>query len=497
MQEMRIPDIGDAGSVEIIEVCVSPGDQVAEGDPLIVIETDKSSMDVPATRAGSIVSVQMKVGDNCSSGDLIAQIETRESEPPQTAPGADADDAAQAGSAGGEAPATPEPPAQALADGTAKTEAQPPPPQDPTNDRLPPHPPSASATLPQDQQASVARVYAGPAVRRLARELGVNLSQVAATGAGGRIIKKDVHDHVRAIMSTSAGGAGGTGIAEIPHVDFSRFGDIELQPLSRTMRSGATNLSRAWLNLPHVTQHNEADVTDLEAFRESLKPEARDAGAKITLLPMLMQVAARALREFPRLSGSFAGDGKHYVLKRYCHIGFAVDTEEGLLVPVVRDADRKGLFELAREISELADKARSRKLAPNDMQGGCFSISSLGALGGTGFTPIVNAPEVAILGVARLDKRPQWNGQTFVPRDVLPLSLSFDHRAINGAEAGRFLNWYCAALQDMRPPAHLTLCRCCVGGVWGVAGAVSRRLMPDDARVEPEQESSEPPGYRR
>jgi pyruvate dehydrogenase E2 component (dihydrolipoamide acetyltransferase) len=312
-----------------------------------------------------------------------------------------------------------------------------------------------AAAAPSSSSATPASaVYAGPAVRKLARELGVDLARVSGSGDKGRVLKEDVHGYVKSALSGSgappATAAGGAGIPPIPPVDFTKFGEIEEVPLSRTMKSGATNLHRSWLNLPHVTQFDDADVTELEIFRKSLKPEAERAGVKLTPLPFLMKVAAAALREFPRVAGSFAADGEHYVLKKYCHVGFAVDTPDGLLVPVVRDVDRKGVFELAEEIGELSERARTKKLKPGDMQGGCFSISSLGGIGGRGFTPIVNAPEVAILGVSRLAKQPVWNGSEFVPRDMLPLCLSYDHKAINGAEAGRFLTWYAQALGDVR-----------------------------------------------
>ncbi|MEE4299674.1 MAG: dihydrolipoyllysine-residue acetyltransferase [Pseudomonadales bacterium] len=423
--DVVVPDIGEASGVEVIEIMVAPGDVVAVDDGLVVLESDKATMEVPATAAGEVLEVALKEGDAVEEGALVARIRS-----------ADA------------ATATPESAAAPENDAAPKSAAAPAaaPPARPA-----PPPTSASAST---SATPAAAVYAGPAVRKLARELGVDLARVAGSGDKGRVLKEDVHGYVKAALAgapaPAVAGASGTGIPPLPPVDFSKFGEVEEVALSRTMKSGAANLHRSWLNLPHVTQFDDADVTELEAFRKSLKPEAERAGVKLTPLPFLMKVAAAALREFPRVGGSFAADGEHYVLKKYCHVGFAVDTPDGLLVPVVRDVDRKGVFELAAEIADLSERARTKKLAPGDMQGGCFSVSSLGAIGGRGFTPIVNAPEVAILGVSRLAKQPVWNGTEFVPRDMLPLCLSYDHKAINGAEAGRFLSWYARALGDVR-----------------------------------------------
>jgi pyruvate dehydrogenase E2 component (dihydrolipoamide acetyltransferase) len=416
--DVLVPDIGEASGVEVIEIMVAPGDAVAVDDGLVVLESDKATMEVPSTAAGEVVEVALKEGDAVEEGTLVARIR---------AAGAAAEPAAAPPKSSEPAPASTQAPASTPAPATA--------------------PPSITPA---------AAVYAGPAVRKLARELGVDLGRVKGSGDKGRVLKEDVHGHVKAALSgrgapgPAAATGGGAGIPPIPAMDFSKFGEVEEVTLSRTMKTGASNLHRSWLNLPHVTQFDDADVTELEAFRRSLKPEAERAGVKVTPLPFLMKVAAAALREFPRVGGSFAADGEHYVLKKYCHVGFAVDTPDGLLVPVVRDVDRKGIFELAAEITDLSERARTKKLKPGDMQGGCFSISSLGSIGGRGFTPIVNAPEVAILGVSRLAKQPVWNGAEFVPRDMLPLCLSYDHKAINGAEAGRFLTWYVQALADVR-----------------------------------------------
>jgi pyruvate dehydrogenase E2 component (dihydrolipoamide acetyltransferase) len=433
--EVRIPDVGDAGDVEVVELMVAVGDQVEEDDGLVALESDKATMEVPSPVAGRVQSLEVKTGDSVSEGTLVARIETSAAvgSRAESSPSPKAEETVRAQTASPQA-------APSRSPESTSTEAR-------SAESTAPRPPSPPAA----ESATDARVYAGPAVRRLARELGVDLGRVSGSGARGRILKEDVHGFVKAAM-TGGGAAASTGSAlpAMPVVDFSRYGEIEQTPLSRLMKNGAANLHRAWLNVPHVTQHDDADVTELEAFRRALKPEAEQAGVKLTPLPFLLKAAAAALAAFPRVNGSFAGDGEHYVLKKYVHIGFAVDTPEGLLVPVIRDVDRKGLFALAEEITELSERARALRLKPDEMRGGCFSISSLGAIGGTGFTPIVNAPEVAILGVSRLVRKPVWDGSAFVPRDMLPLSLSYDHRAINGAEAGRFLSWYVAALADMR-----------------------------------------------
>ena len=273
---------------------------------------------------------------------------------------------------------------------------------------------------------------------------------MTGTGHKGRILKEDVHEYVKGALKEGGAASGGTGIPGLPTVDFSRFGEVEIRDESRLMKTAARNLHRSWLNIPHVTQHDEADVTELEVFRKSLKPEAERRGVKVTPLPLLMRALQAALVAFPRFNGSFVDDGERYAYKGYFHVGFAVDTPEGLLVPVLRDVDRKGIWELSEEIADLSERARELKLKPDEMRGACITISSLGAIGGTGFTPIVNAPEVAILGVSRLARKPVWQDGQFVPRDMLPLSLSYDHRAINGAEAGRFMTWLCEALGDLR-----------------------------------------------
>ena len=415
VSEVAIPDIGDAEDVEVIEICVSPGDDVAENDALIVIESEKASMEVPAPFAGAVSEVLVALGDRVNAGDPIVRVEG--APPPAVAePGAE------------EAPAAAATPA--------------PPPAAPTG-----APPPASIGAPPTAGEGGAKVYAGPAVRRLARELGVNLAQVAGTGARGRIVKDDVKGHVKQALAFPRPASA---LASMPAVDFSRFGTVEAEPLSRARARGAANLHRAWQHVVHVTQHDDADVTDLEAFRATLKDEAALRGVKLSPLPFIVKACVIALGQHPRFNASLDPTATSIIYKRYHHIGIAVDTAEGLVVPVVRDAERLGIFELAERIGRLSGAARERRLKPDELQGGTFTVSSLGAIGGTGFTPIVNAPEVAILGVARVDVRPVWDGSTFAPRKILPLSLSYDHRAVNGAEAGRFVATLKTLLADVR-----------------------------------------------
>ena len=422
MREVTIPDIGDAEEVEVIEICVSPGDAVAENDALIVIESDKASMEVPSPFAGTVSEVLVALSDHVNAGDAIVRLEGAE----RGAPDVDAQQA-EAGTASEAAHAVPEtvpPDAQAEQSETASPQA-----------------PAAA-----QQPSSPGKVYAGPAVRRLAREMGVALAQVQGTGVAGRIVKDDVKAFVKRALTAQL--MQGPALQPMEAIDFSRFGDVEIVPLTRIRQRGAANLHRSWQHVVHVTAHDDADVTDLDAFRASLREEAPDA--KLTPLPFIVKASIHAMRRHPRFNASLDPSATALVCKRYFHIGIAVDTEDGLVVPVVRDADKLGLFDLAEKIAALSQAAREGKLRPDDLQGGSFTISSLGAIGGTGFTPIVNAPEVAILGVARLAVRPVWDGAEFRPRKLLPLSLSYDHRAINGAEAGRFMAELVATLEDIR-----------------------------------------------
>ena len=415
-KEIRIPDIGDAEDVVVIELCVAPGDRVAPDDALIVIESDKASMEVPAGVGGVVEALLVAIDDAVVEGQSIARIE---------AVGGEAADA----------------PAKAAAE---RTKPQAPPPK--SSQPAPVPSPAAQPTQqrPVARRAPGAPVYAGPATRRLARELGVDLAEVTASGARGRIVKDDVKAYVKQRLTSGEGA-----LPRLPAIDFSRFGETETVPLTRIRAAGAQNLHRSWLNLPHVTQHDEVDVTALEARRAELKTEAAERGVALSPLPFLIKACCLALKEFPTFNASLDSSGTHFILKRYCHIGIAVDTEQGLLVPVIRNADAKDIWELAETTADLATKARSQRLAMHELQGGSFSISSLGAIGGTGFTPIINAPEVAILGVGRLATKPVWDGEGFAPRKMLPLSLSFDHRAINGAEAGRFVAYLSGVLGDV------------------------------------------------
>jgi len=419
-ETVKVPDIGGGDGVEVIELCVAAGDEVEEGDSLIVLESDKASMEVPAPFSGKVLSMLIKVGDAAAEGTAIAEMQRSGSSAPDTAVESPA-------AAETEQVKTPEPP-----EPEAATPA--------------PAAPESSAN-----EGNGKTVYAGPAVRKLAREFGISLDQVTGSGPRGRVVKEDLHAYVKTLTSAKpAAAAGGAGIPAIPEVDFSQFGEIEVEPLTKLHKLTAANMHRSWLNLPHVTQFDDADITELEAFRNSMKAEAQAKGVKLTPLPFLLKAAAVALRMNPKFNASLSADGENMVYKKYVHIGVAVDTPVGLMVPVIRDVDKKSLWELAAEASELAQKAKERKLKPADMQGGCFTISSLGNIGGTGFTPIINAPEVAILGVSKLDIKPVWDGTAFQPRKMLPLSLSYDHRAINGADAGKFFTELGQLLADIR-----------------------------------------------
>lgn len=418
--EIRVPDIGDATDVEVIEVAVASGDEVGASDLLVVVESDKASMEIPAGQAGTVSTVHVTVGDAVKEGSLLVTLKLA-----AAAPSAAADDADESPSL-----------EKSAQSDTGKTA----PVQDPV--------PASTGSVETEHQPD-GKVYAGPAVRRLARELGVDLAKVKASGSRGRIVKDDVKLFVKSALTGPAQAVTG-GIPAIPAVDHAKFGPVEIVPLSRIRAAGAANLHRSWLNVPHVTQLEEADVTQLEEFRRSLKEEAVRREVKVTPLAFIVKACCHALKAFPAFNASLDAAAKSLTLKRYYHIGFAVDTEEGLVVPVIRDADQLGIWELSQAIAELAEKARTQSLGLNDMRGGSFSISSLGGIGGTGFTPIINAPEVAILGVSRLTTKPVWDGGAFVPRQILPLSLSYDHRAINGAEAGRFLAELRALLADIR-----------------------------------------------
>lgn len=444
VKEVVVPDIGDFKDVDVIEVLVSPGDQIKAEDPLITLETDKATMDVPSPYAGVVKEVKIKVGDKVSQGVAVALLEADESV-------SEAESAAQPQAAANE------PEASAVAEGPA-AEAPVPRAASPT----PPAPaaaPSTAARLtppptlpPPVERSGAARAHASPSVRAFARELGVDLTQVQGTGPKGRILQQDVQAFVKQRLSHpgAAAPAAGYVLPAMPEIDFSKFGAIELQPLSRIKKIAGPHLHRSWVLLPHVTQHDEADITELEAFRQEVKEDAKSRGVRLTLLAFLLKASVAALKAYPQVNASLDPGGENLILKKYYHIGVAVDTPDGLVVPVIRDVDKKGVYDLAEELGEVSARARDKALTPTDLQGGCFTISSLGGIGGTAFTPIINAPEVAILGVSRSRMQPVYRNGEFVPRLILPLSLSYDHRVIDGAQAARFTGFLGRVLTDVR-----------------------------------------------
>src|SRR5215207_4697929 len=431
--EVKVPDIGDFSGVPVIEVHVAVGDTVAPEDPLITLESDKAAMDVPSPAEGTVERLAVSVGDEVSEGDLILTL-------------AGGDGAAQAGAAEDQQAADvqqqePSPAAVSGAAAAAEASAQ----------AAPAAAPAPAPAGPSGDGAAPAGAHAGPSVRRLARELEIDLSTIKGTGEKGRITKEDLLATLKGPAAPAApAAAAGAGIPEIPPQDFSRFGPVETQPLPRIKKISGPFLHRSWLNVPHVTHNDEADITELDAYRKELDTAAKAEGYRVTLLAFLMKAAVSTLREFPEVNSSLTPEKDALILKSYYHIGIAVDTPGGLVVPVIRDVDRKGITALSKELGEVSKRARDGKLTPDDMSGGTFTISSLGGIGGTAFTPIVNAPEVAILGVVRSKLQPVWNGAEFVPRLMLPLSLSYDHRVIDGALAARFTRHLCQLLEDMR-----------------------------------------------
>ncbi len=476
---IKVPDLGDAGDVEVIEIPVAVGQAVAENDSLVVLESDKAAMEIPAPMAGVVKAIAVNLGDPVATGAAILTLETAaggaaattdggdvaasgESAPAESAAAAEPAAEAEPAASSEATPTPPEPiepveppvtaqkvsPEPAASVGppvtaTTQSTSQPPPDPAPVTPSTPPGTPAATGAGP----AGGANIYAGPAVRKLARELGVDLTKVQGSGAKGRIVKEDVHAFVKTSLREPAGGAMPMAI---PDIDFSRFGEVEQVKRSKLAKSTAINMHRNWLAAPQVAQFEEADVTELEAFRASLKPEAEARGVKLTPLPFLLKACAACLAEFPQFNVSLHASGEYAIQKKYIHIGVAVATEAGLFVPVIRDVDRKNLWQLAGEVATVSARARERKLSPEDMQGAGFTISSLGAIGGTGFIPIVNTPEVAILGVARTAVKPVWNGGEFTPRTMLPLTLTYDHKALNGADGGRFATHLATLLGDIR-----------------------------------------------
>ena len=432
MTEVLVPDIGDFKEVEVIEVLVKPGDAIEQEQSLLTLESDKATMEIPSPAAGVVKELKVKVGDKISQGALILIVEENASPADKPAPERKEKQKEQE-------PAGPAAPSQEPA-------------------------PMASAPIrrpgpvpAEPREATTARPHASPSVRKFARELGVDLTKVRGSGPKGRVLHEDVQAFVKGVMAQGTGAApavrGGAmpfNLPAWPEVDFAKFGPVETKPLSRIQKLAGGNLHRNWVSIPHVTQFDEADITDLESFRKSNTAVTEKQGFKLTMLAFLIKACVTALRQYPQFNGSLDPKAENLILKKYYHIGVAVDTPEGLVVPVVRDADRKGVFDLARELSETSKLARDKKLKPGDMQGGTFSISSLGGIGGTAFTPIINAPEVAILGVSRSVTRPVWDGKAFAPRLMLPLSLSYDHRVIDGAAAARFTSYLASVLSDIR-----------------------------------------------
>ncbi len=418
-EPLIVPDIGDASDVDVIEVTVQAGDSVEKDDSLIVLETEKATMEVPSPSAGTIVSMSVKVGDKVSQGDQIGVIKTTatQSTKPKKQQPADESKPAQ------------EAPKQA---DTPK--------------------PAPVSDYPVQAPKEGKLVHASPAVRRLAREFGADLSKVKGTGPKSRIMKEDVQSYIKFELSRpkATASSGAIGTPDLPEIDFTKFGEIEQKPLSRIQKISSVNLHRNWTMIPHVTQHEDADITDLDAFRKSMKDEAAKEGVRLTPLAFIMKALVASLKAFPTFNASLANDGENLILKKYYNIGVAVDTPDGLVVPVIRDVDKKSVYELAKELGEVSEKARDKKLGAADMQGSCFTISSLGGIGGTSFTPIVNWPDVAILGLSRNQMKPVWNGKDFEPRMMLPMSLSYDHRVIDGAVAARFIVHLSKMLGDIR-----------------------------------------------
>lgn len=418
-REVTVPDIGTDDAVDLVEISVAIGDRVDEGDTLVVLESDKASMEVPSPTAGVVEALRVQDGQQVSQGDVLLVLSGAAALPASTTEASES--------------AAPETPARTSSEVATSGPA-----------------PATASTASGGPSTAGGEVYAGPAVRKLAREFGVPLRDVKGTGPKGRIVKEDLHEFVKRRLDRPAGAGSMSGIPDVPEVDFAAFGDVEVVERSRIDKVTAANMHRSWLNVPHVTQFDDADITELEAFRKSLRDEGEKRGTRLTPVPFLLKACAVALSRHEKINASLSDGGDTLTLKRYVHIGMAVDTPAGLVVPVIRDVDHKSIWDLAAEVLDLAARARDRKLKPAEMQGACFTISSLGAIGGRGFTPIVNTPEVAILGVSRAQTQPVWDGSAFQPRLQLPLSLSYDHRVVNGGDAGRFLTELCELLGDIR-----------------------------------------------
>jgi pyruvate dehydrogenase E2 component (dihydrolipoamide acetyltransferase) len=439
MVEVKVPDIGDFDNVEIIEVLVSVGDTVAVEDSLITVETDKATMEIPSSHSGTVKEVKVKVGDTISQGGLVVVLESSAAAEVKKEAAKPAPESTQAPTPAVVAEA-PKPAAPA-----SKSDSAPKPEQAPEVE----YKPSPTANINPGHFKSA---HASPALRKFARELGVDLTKVNGTGRNSRIVKEDVQAYIKQVMETGGRSASGAalGVEPMPKIDFSQFGEIETKPLSKINKLTGKFLHRNWVTIPHVTQFDEADITSLEAFRKQSNKDYEKEGVKFTLLSFIMKAVAAGLKKYPRFNSSLDVSGENLIMKNYFHIGIAVDTPDGLVVPVVRDVDKKSIVDISIELREISIKARDKKLKPSDMQGGCMSISSLGGIGGTKFTPIVNAPEVAILGVSKADIKPVWNGSEFEPKLMCPLSLSYDHRVVDGAEGARFITYIGQLLADAR-----------------------------------------------
>ena len=431
IKEITVPDIGDFDSVEITEILVKVGDQIEAEDSLITVESDKASMEIPSSDAGLVKEIKVSVGDNTAEGGVILLLEVSASKAVEPAPSELTEKVAVVAETIVEEQTAPEP-------------------EKSTPTPAPTQKPSPTANI---DEVTFSKAYASPSVRKFARELGVDLGAISGTGRKNRVLRDDVKGFVKSALSSGISPVSqGTplGITPLPEIDFSQFGETEVQALSKINKLTGEFLHRSWLTVPHVTQFDEADITEMEAFRKQMGKEMERDGIKITPLAFIIQALVAGLKQFPRFNSSLDTSGENLILKNYYNIGVAVDTPDGLVVPVIRDADKKSLVQLSQEIREFAGKARNKKLKPSDMQGGCFTISSLGGIGGTKFTPIVNAPEVAILGVSRSKMQPEWNGTEFEPRLMLPLSLSYDHRVIDGADGARFITYLSKILSDIR-----------------------------------------------
>ena len=434
IKDILVPDIGDFDGVEVIEILVAAGDQIAVEDPIVSLESDKAAMEIPSPYAGTVKAVKIKLGDKVSQGSLLITIETTEASSAATQ------------DSPAEKEADKEPAAEAAATSAPAAKPASAPAAKPAPAAAPRPSPTASINI---NEAGFKKAHASPSIRKFARELGADLSQMTGSGAKNRILKEDVIAWVKQTLEQGNRG-GGLGVEPMPEIDYSQFGEIETQALTRINKLTGKFLHRNWVSVPHVTQFDDADITDLEKFRKQLNEENKKEGTRVTVLAFLMKALVSALKEFPRFNSSLDITGENLILKKYVHIGVAMDTADGLIVPVIRDCDRKSLIELAKELTAVSERARAKKISPSDMQGGCISISSLGGIGGKAFTPIVNAPEVAILGVSRSSMQPVYIDGQFVPRLMLPLSLSYDHRVIDGADGARFTTYLSSVLSDTR-----------------------------------------------